>query len=207
VTTAPTPSHAALPDADAVASKLPLDKGELMARLTISSPELVKELYETTLRQIQSETERQTRLDAKATVLLAASGVSLTVAVAIDRAIVPSGVHSLTAFLVLGLASALGLSAALCALMALRVRVYMGVNDDAVFNKTLLAEADNADDALAGLTEYRKSMIVHLWLITQRQATNRKRKASLVALGQRFFLAFFVSAFCLYAAALYVRIH
>ena len=118
----------------------------------------------------------------------------------IDHTIVPSGIHSLTTFLVLALASALGLTAALCALMALRVREYMGVNDD-------LAEADNAEDALAGLTEYRKSMIIHLWLITQRQATNCKRKASLIRIGQRFLLAFLVSASCLYAAALYVRIH
>ena len=64
------------PDADAITSKQPLDKGALMERLTISSPELVKELYETTLRQIQTETGRQARLDAKAMSLLAASGIS-----------------------------------------------------------------------------------------------------------------------------------
>jgi hypothetical protein len=75
-------AFAAALSSPSAAQRKDLTAVELRDRVDLHSPLLIKELYESALRQIQHETARQTRLDGKATSLLTATGLSLTVAFA-----------------------------------------------------------------------------------------------------------------------------
>src|SRR6187399_3077726 len=57
-----------------------LTEHELAARVTLGSPKLVEELWNISQKQLDIEIARHTRLDTKATSLLTAAGLSLTVA-------------------------------------------------------------------------------------------------------------------------------
>jgi cytochrome bd-type quinol oxidase subunit 1 len=158
----------------------------------------VKELYEIAQRQIQSETARQTRLDAKATSLLTAAGLSLTVAFTFGGQVLlklPDAfriAHAVTVWS-FRVAVVTGLAAAILAVWALLVREdYMAVNEEAVFDRGLLHEADaeNVEFPEAGITEYRKALTKHLWIIGQQLQRNNTRKARDIKLGQLCFVLF-----------------
>jgi hypothetical protein len=179
----------------------PLDEQTLRERLTLGSPDLVKELYEIAQRQVAFETGRQTRLDAKATSLLTAAGLALTVAFTFGGQVLlnhPDAFRTAHRCTVIAFAVGVpcGLAAAIFAVAALLVRgSYRAVNEHTVFDPALLkdADAENEDFPLAGITEYRKALTPHLWMISQAHLRNHERKGWLIKIGQLFFLAFLIS--------------
>jgi len=121
---------------------------ELAERLRLKSPALVDEIYSIAQRQTQAEAGRQTRLDAKASSLLTAAGLSLTVAftfggqVLLARATELRQLGAVRWSIVLVtflLAIVTGLLASIFAVMALRVREYLSVNEQTVFDVALCA--------------------------------------------------------------------
>lgn len=188
-----------------------LTEVQIRARLTINSPELVKELYDIAQRQVQAEVGRQTRLDAKATSLLTAAGLSLTVAFTFGSTLItkPEAFETWHRFVVgaFALALVLGLTAAILAVRALLVRDnYMTVNEAAVFDPEVLEDANDPhalreidckemkdeEKRKFGVMEFHKAMIVHLWTIAQQHLKNNEGKARLIKWGQRCFLGFLV---------------
>ncbi|MGK3964995.1 hypothetical protein WMF01_30925 [Sorangium sp. So ce1667] len=175
-----------------------LDQQTLEQRLTLGWPGLINELYQFAQRQLQFETGRQTRLDAKATSLLSAAGLSLTVAFTFGglllankevlRANIGWYYSAVAGF---GLAIILGLGAAGFALAALKVRdANRGISEDAVFNEELLKRAEDESADEQAVAEYRKSLTVHLWTIAQAQHMLHERKAKIIQRGQVAFMAF-----------------
>jgi hypothetical protein len=194
--------------------KIPPDltREELSKRLRLGSTALVKELYEIALRQIQSETGRQTRLDGKATSLLTAVGLSLTVAFTFGGQVLLAHATELRAIdaprwtfalVIFAFALIAGLGAGVLAMLALRVQAYATVDEQAVFNETMLAQAEGAETEEEGVAEYRRYLTVQLWRITQRQLHAHESKAGLIEKGQFCFLTFLGTLFliCLYLVA------
>jgi hypothetical protein len=170
----------------------------LQQRLTLGSPALVKELYQIAQRQLEAEKGRQFRLDAKATSLLTVAGLSLTVVLTfVGPAVLKTSesfrtVHAMTTFS-FAVAVFSDTVAAILAVWALRVRDYITVNEHAIFDPVLLAEADAEDDSgqpEAGVTEYRKALIIHLWIIAQTYQRTHAYRATLIRMGQTLFLFF-----------------
>lgn len=194
----------------------PLTGPQLSERVTRSSPALLKELYDIARRQIVTEAGRQTRLDSKATSLLTAAGLSLTVAFTfggqmiighrspIDPAHVP--IWAQTAFAV---GVIFGLAAACFAIGALFVRgSYLTVNERSIFSEAALKAAEDAYDPatpgsdVVGMSEYHKALIPHLWCISQKHASVHETKATLIKVGQGLFLAFLMSLFIVFLSLL-----
>jgi hypothetical protein len=203
----------------------PLSGAELRERLLVSSPKLVKELYDIAVRQIAEENARQTRLDSKATSLLTAAGLSLTVAFTFGGQLVAAHhkqgnehidfpVWGVIAF---GVALLAGLGAAFQAMRALVVGGgYRAISEREVFNGDLLTYAEGhyhpeekekaspSDEEAA--TEYRKAMIPHFWEIAQEHLNVHQRKASIIRWGQGAFLLFIVAIVVVCLALLKVAI-
>lgn len=191
----------------------PLTEEQLKQRVTLGSPALLKELYELAQRQILAENGRQSRLDAKGTSLLTAAGLALTVAFTFGgQIILGHRSTSDTAHILLSPAAQsafaigviFGLAAACFAVWALFVRGdYLTLNEHAVFSEEALKVAedvhhpDEPGSDEIGLAEYRKALIPHLWLISQKHASVHEKKARLIKLGQGLFLLFLVSQFLL----------
>ncbi len=229
---APHPAEAAHPaeavnPADAAAEKAKppgLSRDELGSRLALSSPKLVKELYDIAIRQIAEENARQTRLDAKATSLLTAAGLSLTVAFTFGGQLV-LGHHKTGAdhldfpwWGVAAFCAALfaGLSAAAFAMRALLVGGgYRAIDEQEIFKRDLLSYAEGhyhpeaekgvAESDEQAATEYRKTIIPHLWEVSQEHLTVHQRKADIIRSGQLWFLGF-ILAICVVCVSLVVMI-
>lgn len=185
----------------------PLSEDDLRERLCINSPELTAELYQIAQRQIQSETGRQTRLDAKAVSLLTAAGLSSTVAFTFGGTLIMQahafgrctiGLYVLAVFL--------GLTASSYAVLALRVQSkYLALDEATIFDPKILKEAnspstlrdDTKDEDVRrfGLMEYQKYLIPQMWVTGQAQYTNHEKKARLIQKGQSLFLAFLATSF------------
>lgn len=175
---------------------------DLEDRLRLNNTDLVKEVYDLAQKHVVSETARQQRLDTKATNLLAASGVSISAAVAIGGQVLVKG-HSelrigldawqaLMFFFVL--AVGLALFAAASAVWALRVTgESRALNDQDVFNTAKLEEAD-ADEA-GGVAFYQRWMTIQLWGIGEAAIRSNTRKSKTIRYGQFSFLGFMGSLF------------
>jgi hypothetical protein len=177
----------------------PLSQKELAERLALGSPKLVEELWNIAQKQVDIEIARHTRLDTKATSLLTAAGLSLTVAFTFGSTLLTKA----DAFkhwekqvvFIFALTVILGLAAAFMAVRALALREQLGVNELAIFDVADLKEADGPEDAdeptlNRGVMEYRKGRILHFWAIRQRYLESYKGKAELVKRGQWAFMAF-----------------
>lgn len=190
-----------------MSNTLPTD--ELIRRLAIDSPKLVQELYTISQRQIEAETARQSRLDAKAVSLLTASGISLTVASSLAAVLLPklAGSHPVLAGLIaflLAFTAICGFLTVLFAVLTLRVKEYLTPSEQTIFDEAALKKAndppgltdvrpeDEEEKARYGLMEYQKFMIPHLWKIVQRQRTNHDQKVVQANRGQYAFLAFLI---------------
>jgi hypothetical protein len=135
-------------------SKGPLGADELVKRLTLASPDLVEELYKLSKEFLASEAARENNLNGKATSLLTASGLSLTVAFTFGGLLLqhpeyldswnepwPYVVPSLYGFALL-----MGLSASGIAVRSLLIRDdYKGIAEEDVFNPEVLANSDSLD--------------------------------------------------------------
>lgn len=194
---------------------LPLSEAALVERLKLSSPELVAELFSLTKGRLEEEDKRQTRLDTKATSLLTASGVSVTVSATLGSALVThaSKLHPFMAYAVGAaflLAVGLGLRAARIAMKALRVRSgFKTASEHAILDAEILFRAnaqpqsksngqqpdDDPELRAYGLMEYRKYLVLHLWPIAQEHNGINSEKASDVALGQCRFIQFLGAIF------------
>lgn len=162
------------------------------------SPHIVNELYDVAQKQILAETGRQGRLDAKATSLLGAVGLSLTVAFTFGGSLITNhstfAAHSLVYAVIstcFFLAVALGIAAGGFALGALLVRQgYVALSEQAVFDDETLALADGQEDAEVGVAVYKRFLLVQLWDIARTNAATQDRKAVLIRRGQVVFGVF-----------------
>lgn len=175
--------------------------GQLDEALTLHSPVLLKNLYEAAQRQITFETGRQGRLDAKATGLLQAAGLSLTVGSTFGAQLAARTTKAPALLLVvIGVVLVLGLAAAGMAIRALRVRQDYGtVNERTLFAKDLLADADSheKDKQDEAVTMFYRTMTAHLWEIVQQQEKTHGDKAELIRKGQAFFGGFLLGVLVL----------
>lgn len=179
-----------------------LSQDAIFERLQLAPPAMVKEISDMVVRQMAFETARQQRLDSKATSLLGAVGLTLTVVstfgVQLLTTLAPAAEkHPKTAAalgVVAFLATLLGLGAALCAIWTLGVRSFAGVNEEAIFSVEAIqaakAQGEGKDEQEVGVAVYRRMMVEHLWPTVQRQEQHNATKARRVALGQVLFLVF-----------------
>src|SRR5262245_4656630 len=122
---------------------------ELVDRFCVFSPGIVADLHSLTLQNLQTEDARESRLDAKASILLLASSLVLALVVVLgaillrSRALDTFGRGALP-FVVLYIATLLaGLLAAVGAVRVLLVSgEYRGIDECAVLNADELAAAD-----------------------------------------------------------------
>ena len=188
----------------------PLTEAQLDAALQLHSPVLVKDLYEAAQRQMAFETGRQGRLDAKATGLLQAAGLALTVASTFGAQLAArSGyLKSLPWLLLVMIGGTLlaGLGAAFMAIWALKVRdgEYLTVNERTLFSPDVLEAADSgeAGEQEAAAAVFRRAMTVHLWQIVQRQEQVHHAKAKWIQRGQIAFGLFLLGLLALGAILL-----
>lgn len=186
---------------------LKLSRTELKRRLKRNSPELVKELYDIAKAQVQFEVGRQSRLDSKATSLLTASGLSITLTFVFGGVLINlSKTGEVGWWIVLAYIAAVacGLIAAACAVRALRVSdTYATFNEDTVFNEAVLDQADgNTEDEsqrAGGVRDYQRFLIVQLWEIYQQHADNHELKATWIRRGQTWLFAFLAALFLICA--------
>ncbi|WP_437627099.1 hypothetical protein [Sorangium sp. So ce1151] len=178
-----------------------LSQSEIQAAVHLTSATLIKEVYDISVRQVQSEGARQVIIDGKASTLLGAVGLSLTLSLALASQLLSSqSLHYmfkqvLAVILVVGTLCAL--LAAAHALMAVRItEKYRTLNEKDVFNRDILytANAEEGDDGPASY--YRRYLIPQIWRIAQLDSDIHERKARLVANGQRWFFGF---VFCIAA--------
>jgi len=179
---------------------------ELGNRLRIRSPGLAKELHDVSLRQLEDEDRRKSGLEAKASGLLQAVGISLALLTAFGGAIIikPEFVAALGSaawfvrFLLLAAVLA-GIGAATCALLALKVTEYRTLRDEDVFNEESLHEADSAyksdqpDTDRNSVAYYHRYMTIAHWRIYWYVFGLHKKKAKIVRYGQLCFFALLVS--------------
>lgn len=172
----------------------PLTDQELAKRLTVENPKLVSELYRIAEQQIEIEAKRQTRLDYKATSLLTAAGLSLTVAITFGGLLITqSRAFDEWREWIIGLFVATviaGITAAIYALRAQFAKQFLAADENAIFDTDILKTADTPATPEAGLMEYQKSLIIHLWAIRGRAFQNHVERVALVKMGQRFFIGF-----------------
>ncbi len=180
-----------------------LTQKALASAITLNSTKLIEELWTITQKQVDFEVARHGRLESKATSLLTATGLSLTVAFTFGSTLLKEGKsfgnwYYLTV-LFFALSCMAGLVAAVLAVAGLMLREQRGINEHSLFYEPLLKAADVPDETkpdilaaseAAGLAEYRKAMILHLWEIRQRYHEKYKDKAKYVQVGQGAFLAF-----------------
>jgi len=199
-----------------------LPPGERKARLVLHSTALVEDLYAIAKEQVASEAARDLGLTSKAVSLLTASGLALTVAftfgsLLIQHPEVLSGLFWLFKYLLTVLyclALLLGLAASAFALSAVRIRSdYVAISEENVFNKELLAKADELDLAHidtkaavpesspsphgllppmpdAGTAHFRRFMIDHLWDNYFNNFDIHETKAKWILNGQKLFVGF-----------------
>jgi len=186
-----------------------LTEKDVRERLALNSPELVAELLVHVQGLLATETGRQTRVDAKATSLLTAAGLSLTVAFTFGGLLIAkpnNGSFDPWVTVTFALAVTSGLIAAIHAVAALFVRGdYGSVAGETLFDvETLKAANDMMKDEEAtdaptdkekrefGVMEYRKYLIPHLWEVFRQRSLVHEKKASRIKWGQGFFIAFLV---------------
>lgn len=186
----------------------PFTAETLRAALAIRSPRIVKELYEIVQRRIAYESGRQQRLDSKATSLLTASGVSVTLAFSFLGVMSSKDggatYHAYFNWMLLafGFAIISGLAAASFAIASLFVtKGYKSPNDEHIFDAEKLRAADSQDpeegteetEALVDewrLMKYQKWLIEQYWDIADSHSKTHDRKARIIQRGQIAFVGF-----------------
>ncbi len=177
-----------------------LTHGELKEALRLNNAALVEDIYEIAQRQLRAESERQGRLDSKASGLLTAVGLSLTVLLTYGGLLLGdaakklrAGSHTIWIFALvsLGLAVLAGFVAGFCAMRALGVTRLATMNERSIFDMKTLRKADEED--VQGIVNYRRFLIPrHVAKIAQVQFNSLERKAKLVRRGQGFYVLFLV---------------
>lgn len=203
---------AVAPAASAVPEPETLDPDEVRRRLSLNSPELVAAIFDMTQQRLKFEEGRHGHLNSKATALLTAAGLSLTVVSTIGAALGPYVKHlssgaRLAAIVCLCITVLPGFLAAIWAVRAMLVRAdYSVPSMHAIFDKTILSEANahdpshsGHDDASArkyGLMEYQKFLTAHLWEVAASHSKVHEDKATKIRRGQWAFVIFLGLIFC-----------
>lgn len=210
----PNAESSALSNADGLASPpfLPLDDDdgkdlspqELVERLRLHSGPLVAEVHGMVRMALATEDQREAGLDRKATTLLGAVGLSLTLTFAFGGNILlghseylePLGAWGWRlAILFFGGALLVAALAGYKAWRALRIRGdYKGLAECDVFNPQVLQRADSKEDVEQErhAAYYKRYMTGNLWRIYRQHFRVHEDKAVSVKAGQSYFLAFLV---------------
>jgi hypothetical protein len=176
--------------------------GELEERFTLRSPALLKELYELAERATKAENDRAAALDLKASYLLNAVGLTLTIAFTFGGEIL---IGRRAQLMQLGawrwgfaissgiVAVAAGLLSAGLALYALRVRGdHLAIDVHAALEPNLLRAADDASGEEAVAT-YHRTMAINSWLCAQRALGLQEERAGFIFASQCLFFLFLIA--------------
>jgi hypothetical protein len=198
------PPEAPLPVEPKVDITVDLPEAEILKRLRLVNPELVKEVYDLAKAQVQAEGARHTMLNAKAMSVVTGAGVSLTLSLSIAGPLLTGGVI-LSPWLLFGfgVTGVTGVAAVLLGVWALLVKGgFAQVSDHAVFDEKALEFADNPTgcDDLPDLKEryafgaaaYRQHMTAHLWAVAVKDHRQLDKKANQVQAAQYLFAAFVI---------------
>jgi hypothetical protein len=172
---------------------------ELTRRLKLGSTQLVAELWAITQKQLDTEVARHTRLEAKATSLLTAVGLSMTVAFTFGATLLTQREtfkdYQEAIYGAYGLAIMCGLLSAAFASSALLLIEQLQVDEEFIFNRDILKHSDRSEaaDEAEGLMEYRKAAILHFWPVRRRYDQTYREKSALVKRGQFAFIGFLLS--------------
>jgi hypothetical protein len=173
-----------------------MTKAQLKACLRLGSIELVAEVWAITQKQVDVEATRHTRLETKATALLTAIGLSLTIAFTfgatlMSKAAVDFAEHRTWILFSFGCAIITGLISALLALRAVMVTGQRQVEESAIFGDVLQSsDRHKTEDEKEGLMRYRQSLIMHFWEIRNQYDLTYRQKVKFVKWGQRAFAGF-----------------
>jgi hypothetical protein len=173
-----------------------LSEDQLIERLRLASLPLVDEIYALVKQQVATESARRDRLEAKASTLLGAAGLALTLASTVSGKLLVDNYDLFGPFGVLlylfGLLS--GLIAAVLALLAVRVRGdNRAIDEDALFSRDELAAGETEEQKKSGNIRYKRFLAAHLWQITQGNSAVQDDKARKIRRGQDAFLAFLLT--------------
>jgi hypothetical protein len=170
--------------------------------MRLVNPELAKEVYELAKAQVQAEGARHTILNTKATSVVTAAGVSITVMFTVASTLMSSKVV-LPSWLLMMFAGTggCGVTAVVLGVIALLVKGgFAQVSEHAVFDQDALAFGDEPTgcDDLPELKEkyafgaavYRQHMAVHLWSVYEKEHRQLDTKSRQVFWAQLFFIVF-----------------
>jgi hypothetical protein len=197
--------------------------------LKLNSAELVEEIHALSLRLLQGEDVRESRIDAKAQGLLVTSGLSLTAASTFGGVLLQHpeylqsvgtyGAQVVIAVYAFGLVA--GLVAGLHAVLALFVqengfrniderdalsREALSIADAQGKLSTTQSEATTTQSGAAARTAYRRYMTTHYWQVWQRNFGVLESKAKKIKHGQICFVAFLFALMAVGAVMAYTSL-
>lgn len=183
--------------------RTPLTADELVDRLRLFSPGIVGDLYQIAMHGLATEEQRESRIDAKAHVLLLASAVLLGVALASGAVLRTEDLLATRASLAAYIAVlCAGFCACASALWVLFVSgEYRGTDEREVLDADELAAADKEFlDAQKEEKEergnvraqgrYRRLLIAHWWQLWQQHYAVHEAKAKRLRAAQSAFFLF-----------------
>lgn len=156
---------------------------EVRQNTRLNTPALVAEVLAQARAIVAEEAAVTARLDAKANTLLAVVGLIGAFVVFLYRT--DPLPFAMKVFVAIG--ALLALASLTCAVVALRITVYARIPDTALFNSVVLDNADEREEAGAGVAEYQRNIIPALWTSHQQTASNNAFKSSMVRWGQGLF--------------------
>ena len=192
-----------------MSSRSELANDDVVERLRLNTPELVDDIFQLAKDQIAFEERREAALNGKAAALLAASGLSVTVALTLGGLLLGKlpGVDSFVFLAVVGLycsGLAFGLGAAFYALRSIRVREARGIDGNDIFSSVELdaAEAAAADGPEEGAGRrarhrYRRYLAAHVWEVFRGNARIHEDRAASLAVAQRLYVLFITAVLAL----------
>jgi hypothetical protein len=167
-----------------------LVRDDIKERLRLASPPLVKVVLATVKDQAVGAAARQARMDGKATSMLGAVGLSLTLlvsALVVNRGQPRSS--SPFAYFLVTMAVLTALFSAFYALRALRVRNVKVLDKDEVLDRDILSEADDCGDD-EGATLYERHIAFRLWLTVESMMSLQKQRADYLLWAQYAYFIF-----------------
>jgi len=185
---------------------------EIRRRLRLVNPELAKDLLDVARAQVQSEVVRHGRLDTKATSIVTAGGISITVAFSVAGSLSAAVAGHGWLIAMFAAAGVAGLATVLLGVRALLVRGgYAEVSDQAVFKESTLELADSpkgVDDLkdrdgnpdrkeinAFGAAIYKQYLTAHLWDVYVKDHKQIDAKAVMVKHAQVSFVIFLTLIF------------
>lgn len=172
----------------------PYTKEEVVDRVRLNSSLVVEEALKFVVKMMDADDMRSTQINNKASTLLGASGLSVTVAFSFGATLLSRpdlfGLWERKALPVLFATSLfVGFSAGLYSLKALQVRNHKAIDSGDVLSRSVLDDADTENEA-DGLRVYRRYLLAHIWAVSSHNKKVLEDKATLLKRGQLAFTAF-----------------